>query len=100
MDYFKQFDTRFKEVFDGTYEFIDEMDCGRNPLNLVLIQDNDEVSHDSYGYENSRLERIFQTPDFGDIYIKFYGTRCSYQGEDWDGYVETKPIIKTITKFE
>jgi hypothetical protein len=99
---------KFQEAFDAKYEgeiydFIDQSESNLNerplPFGLKLVENNDEVEYDSYGSEDSTLERIFYSEEF-DVHVKFWGTRQSYSGEDWDGYCEVKQGVKTITVWE
>lgn len=94
---------RFKELFkehfeDDIYDFLHDFEDDKNPLNLELVETNDAVKYDSYGNEDSKLERVFRSNDL-DLYIKFKGTRCSYQGEEWDEYQFVEQKQKTITYF-
>lgn len=94
----------FKEAFDKDYSIYtvmwaaEEGDC--LPFEMVLEQNQDVEAYDSYGSEDSELSRIFKVGEFGDIYVKFYGTRCSYQGTNWDGFIEVKPQEKIIKIWE
>lgn len=97
---------KFKEVFyekyqEGIYNFIDDSEDNSKelPFGLVLEANNDCVEHDSYGSEDSTLERVFYSEEFG-IYVKFFGTRQSYSGEEWDGFYEVKKRSKTIIVWE
>ena len=97
----------FKEAFDAKYEgniydFIDKSENEEDvflPFGLKLEANNDVVEHDSYGSEDSTLERVFYSEEF-DIHIKFFGTRQSYSGEEWDGFYEVKKGVKTIIVWE
>lgn len=96
----------FKEAFDakyeeGIYDFIDKSEDKREelPFGLKLESNNDVIEHDSYGDEDSTLERVFYSEEF-DIHIKFFGTRQSYSGEEWDGFYEVKKGSKTIIVWE
>ncbi len=97
MTKFEEFEKAFEERYEeGIYEFMNE----RNPdFGGEEVEDLDQVSYDSYGSEDSILERIYYFRDF-DIYVKFEGTRCSYQGEEWDTMREVKQVQKTITTWE
>lgn len=99
---FEAFKERFESEFESIYEFIEDTENyhPKNPLNAVLIQNGDVIAHDSYGSEDSKLNRVFQFSDFGDIYVMFSGNRCSYQGEEWDEYKEVKPTTIEIVKYE
>lgn len=98
---FEKFKRAFEQEYHGesVWEFMDDYDSGNIGLNGQLVEDNDQISHDSYGNEDSKLERVFFFPDY-DVYVMFKGTRCSYQGEEWDEYKEVKPVTVTVTKFE
>lgn len=98
----------FKEAFDAEYkgeiyDFIDQSEGNLQekplPFGLKLEENNDNIWNDSYGSEDSDLERIFFSEEFG-IYIKFTGNRQSYSGEEWYGYSEVKKGMKTITIWE
>jgi len=101
MTKFEQFEKAFDEKYEeDIYKFIDEFESDNSlPFGGKLEQDLDEIKYDSYGSENSQLGKIFYFADF-DIYIKFYGTRQSYAGEEWDGYKEVIPTTKIIRIFE
>lgn len=97
---------KFQEAFDAKYEgeiydFIDQSEYKPEelPFGLKLVEENDVIEYDSYGSEDSSLERIFYSEEF-DVHVKFFGTRQSYSGEDWDGYYEVKQGVKTITVWE
>jgi len=97
---------KFKEAFDAEYngdiyDFMDKVGWKPEelPFGLKLVENNDEVYYDSYGSEDSSLERIFYSEEF-DVHVKFTGTRQSYSGEDWDDYHEVKKGTKTITVWE
>jgi hypothetical protein len=99
---------KFQEAFyakykDVIYDFIDQSESNLNerplPFGLKLVENNDGIENDSYGSEYSFLERIFYSEEF-DVHAKFFGTRQSDSGEDWDGYYEVKQGTKTITVWE
>lgn len=98
---------KFKEAFDAKYEaniydFIEKSEDETDvflPFGLKLESNNDLIEHDSYGSEDSTLERVFYSEEF-DMYIKFFGTRQSYSGEEWDGFYEVKKGSKTIIVWE
>jgi len=90
------FDKEYKDIYDFIYSFEDE---NKNPFNLELIANNDNVNRDSYGYENSQLERIFYDRGL-DIHIGFYGTRQSFNGEEWESYQEVEPTEKIIQVYK
>lgn len=100
---FKQaFEEKYpKEGYGGyIYDFIDEVECGKEiPFGGSITLNNDDVSYDSYGNEDTRLERIFFFEEFG-IHVSFFGRRQSYNGTDWDGYKQVTPVEKTITVYE
>lgn len=90
----------FKEIFDfvedykgkngkTTEEFLKEH-------NLEFVENNDKEVFDSYGSEDSILERIYLHKPSGN-YFMVYGTRQSYSGTEWDGIKEVKKTEKTIT---
>lgn len=101
MTKFEEFSTAFDKIideeFDGSlYEFLEE---DGEAFGSKLITNLDQVEYDSYGSEDSTLQRVYYFEQF-DIHIMFYGTRCSYQGTEWDGYKEVKEVQKTITVWE
>lgn len=97
MTKFEEFKEAFKEKFGGDiYDFINHRDT---EFGAKLIEDLDIEDYNSYGDEDSILRRIYFIEDFG-IYVAFEGTRCSYQGEEWDNFEEVKQVQKTITVWE
>lgn len=104
MNNFKQFEEYFDFILDKYFdsdisEFIWNQDKFKEYIDFKLEVDLDDEQYDSYGNEDTSLNRIYYFPKF-EIYISFYGTRCSYQGEEWNGYKEVKPVTKTITSWE
>lgn len=104
---FKKFKDKFDEVYsndgdgsDQIYLFMDDLEIGKNPLNVVLEEDRDDIKHDSYGHENSDLDRVYKLPDFGDILVQFLGNRSSYQGEDWYSFKEVHKVEKVVKVYE
>ena len=93
------FDKYLEEYRDGSLGELMYSEPDNFPLNGKLVENKDSIEYDSYGSEDSTLKRIYNFPDY-DINVMFYGTRCSYQGEEWDGYKEVQSIIKTITVWE
>lgn len=100
MSNFKQFEEAFNERYESIYDFINSTEV-RNPVpfNGKLIEYGDETRYDSYGNEDSQLSRIFYFEEF-DVNVMFRGTRCSYEGEEWDTMREVKQVQKTITSWE
>ena len=101
MSNFKQFEEAFNEKFESIYDFIDSTEV-RNPVipfNGKLIENGYKTQYDSYGNEDSELERVFYFADF-DVNVMFEGTRCSYEGEEWDTMREVKQVEKTITLWQ
>lgn len=94
---------QFKDIFDSRYsnmrEFIEEESENSLPFGGVFISNEDVGGNDSYGNEDTELGRIYFFKDFN-IHILFYGTRCSYDGTEWDGYKEVKKVNKTIQVWE
>lgn len=96
---------QFKEVFDAKYEdiwlFMEEVfDEGKEcPWGGKLVSNKDLLNHDSYGNEDSILERVYYFKDY-DIFVLFKGTRQSYAGEEWQYMKEVKPVTKTIINYE
>lgn len=100
MTKFEEFSKEFKESYESIYEFIDESDSEKELIaGGKLIENLDVEAYDSYGSEDSTLERVFYFEKY-DIHVKFEGTRCSYRGEEWDEYNEVKKQLKTITVWE
>ena len=64
--------------------------------NLVFVENNDVETYDSYGNEDSTLERIYLHQPSGN-YFMVDGTRQSYSGTEWDGIKEVNKTEKTIT---
>ena len=58
-----------------------------------------EVKYDSYGYEDSSLSRVYYHEEL-DLYVRFSGRRCSYEGEVWDKLDFVKPVKKEILFYE
>ena len=100
---------RFKELFKRTFndninlffskedwEYEDITSC---PFEFQEIEKLDKVNYDSYGIEDTTLNRIYYIKDLG-IYIEFWGRRSSYQGEEWYGYQEVIKKEKIITTWE
>lgn len=56
-------------------------------------KNKDNVYHDSYGYEDSTLERVYYFEDYN-MYVKFSGTRQSYDGTEWYNMKEVKSTQK------
>ncbi len=102
MTNFEKFTTQFNQDYPSIYEFdesvMDSPDA-QVPYNGRLESNRDNEQYDSYGNDDTSLERIYYFGDF-DIYIKFSGTRQSYSGMEWTGFSEVKPVTKTITEFE
>lgn len=102
---FRQFEKAFEEheVYQGNiYELVEATKGWNNkelPFGGKLVADLDEEEHDSYGYENSTLKRVFYFEDFG-INVMFYGTRQSYAGEEWNGYKEVIEGTKVVKTWE
>jgi len=101
MTNYERFEKDFNETYNGIYYFIDN-NCtlkDKEPLKFEEKENNDKIYHDSYGDEDSVLERVFYFPDY-DVYVKFEGTRQSYNGEEWDSMREVKPTQRIINTFE
>jgi len=104
MNKFIEFTKTFNERYDGDIgSFIEEVeDLSEGealPLMLVYVANEDVEGYNSYGYEDSTLSRIFYHPEL-EMHIRFYGTRCSYEGENWEDFVEVKETTKTIKIWE
>lgn len=99
---YKHFKGLFEEQFpDGIYDFINQADYQDFviPWEGKLVENLDDTRYDSYGNEDSTLRRIYHFQEF-DIYVEFYGTRTSYNGEDWNVMQEVKRTEKTIQIWE
>lgn len=100
MTNYEKFEKDFNETYNNIYDFIEnDLDEGKEPLKFEEKENNDKIYHDSYGDEDSVLERVFYFPDY-DVYVKFEGTRQSYNGEEWDSMREVKPTQRIINTFE
>jgi len=95
------------ENFDSLYEFVDEMETEAGKTyeefleenEIEFTESNDTIQYDSYGSENSVLQRIYLYKPT-DTYFMLYGTRQSYSGTDWDGIKEVRKNIKTISEWK
>lgn len=99
---FEKFKQDFEQEFGkDLYEFIDRTEILelQIPFNGKLVQNLDQEAYNSYGYEDSKLRRVFFFEDHG-IHVEFYGFRQSYHGEEWEGFREVKQTQKTITVWE
>lgn len=99
MTKFDKFKEEFDKLYKNTWEFMCDWEEDKNPLNGVLEADLDENKTDSYGDDDSILQRVYNFPDF-DILIMFYGTRQSHNGTEWDGMKEVKKTTKLIEVYE
>lgn len=100
MTNYERFEKDFNETYTSIYDFIeDDAKESKEPLKFEEKENNDKIYHDSYGDEDSVLERVFYFPDY-DVYVKFEGTRQSYNGEDWNSMREVKPTQRIINTFE
>lgn len=101
MTNYERFEKDFNETYTSIYHFIADADIkgDKEPLKFEEKENNDKIYHDSYGDEGSVLERVFYFPDY-DVYVKFEGTRQSYNGEEWDSMREVKPTQRIINTFE
>ncbi len=94
---FEQFKEKFNEEFESIYDYIE--DFHKEAFGGKLVVNNDDTMYDSYGNEDSKLERIIFFEEYN-INVMFSGTRCSYEGEEWDEMKEVKQTQKTITVWE
>ena len=100
MTNYKRFEKDFNEIYASIYNFIDnDSKDGKEPLKFEEKENNDKIYHDSYGDEDYVIERVFYFPDY-DVYVKFEGTRQSYNEEEWDSMREVKPTQRIINTFE
>jgi len=97
MTKFEEFKQAFNEKFDSIYDYIE--DFYREPFGGKLVENNDKFNYDSYGNEESDLERVIYFEEY-DINVMFSGTRCSYDGTDWNEMKEVKKVEKTITVWQ
>lgn len=101
MTNFEKFKAQFDKDYKNLYDFEDKVMWNNSniPYNGRLEANNDRTHYDSYGSEDSFLERVYYFEDY-DIYIKFSGTRQSYNGTEWYSMTEVKPTTKIINTFE
>lgn len=101
MSNFEGFSEKFKSHYgNDIYKFIDDFYHNKvNPLNGEHKEDLDVELYDSYGSEDSILERVVYFGEF-DTFVKFEGTRQSYSGEEWTHMTEVKPITKEVKVYE
>lgn len=97
MTKFEEFEKEFNEKFESIYDYIDNFK--KEPFGGTLVVNSDNVKYDSYGNEDTDLERVIYFEKY-DINVMFSGTRCSYQGEEWDEMKEVKQTQKTITVWQ
>lgn len=99
----EEFEGHYKSGFsDPIYSFMEDMEGygkQKNPMKAEEKENMDEINHDSYGSENSKLKRVYYFPSY-DIYILFSGTRESYSGTEWNEMKEVKPVVKTYNTYE
>jgi hypothetical protein len=89
--------TSISTFMEGVY--YDGKFNSNNPMKAEFKADLDEIVHDSYGSEDSKLKRVYYFPEW-DIHIMFTGTRASHVGEEWEEMKEVKPTIKTYEVYE
>jgi hypothetical protein len=102
MSKFEEFKEKFESLYEDIDDFIEkelEYTTGSNLMKLKQIADNDNINYDSYGNNDSTLERIVYFEDYG-IYVKFEGTSQSYVGQEWKSMKEVKPVEQVVTNFE
>ena len=97
MTKFEEFEKEFNEKFESIYDYIDNFK--KEPFGGTLVVNSDNVKYDSCGNEDTDLERVIYFEKY-DINVMFSGTRCSYQGEEWDEMKEVKQTQKTITVWQ
>jgi hypothetical protein len=97
MTKFEEFKQEFDEKFESIYEYIE--DFNTEPFGGKLMDNNDNVNYDSYGNEDTDLERVIYFEKY-DINVMFSGNRSSYDGEEWDEMKEVKSTQKTITVWQ
>jgi len=101
MTKFEQFKEKFDEKYNNIQDFIEAVEWNKEEFvfETELTQDNDDIYHDSYGNESSTLERVYYFKEY-DIYVKFEGTRESYNGTEWNRMYEVKKSQKIIETYE
>ncbi len=97
MTKFEEFEKEFNEKFESIYDYIDNFK--KEPFGGTLVVNSDNVKYDSYGNEDTDLGRVIYFEKY-DINVMFSGTRCSYQGEEWDEMKEVKQTQKTIIVWQ
>jgi hypothetical protein len=92
---------RFKKKFFILYPDVDKLmdSLEEGELKVKLELKEDIINQNRYK-AGSQLTRIFYSPIYN-IYLKFIGTVCSYQGEKWKNEItQVLPKRKTITIYE
>ena len=97
MTKFEEFKQEFDEKFESIYDYMEDFE--KESFSGKLVENNDKFNYDSYGNEESDLERVIYFEKY-DINVMFSGTRCSYDGEEWYDMKELKQTQKTITVWE
>lgn len=100
----REFSELVEDNFNELFDFVEDYK-GKNGKtteeflkenNLIFVENNDDVNYNSYGDEDSTLERIYLHKPSGN-YFMVYGTRQSYNGTEWDGIKGVNKTEKTIT---
>ena len=100
--------SEFKEDFekhydDNIYAFINKEESWHDlepcPFIYEEVENLDSIYHDSYGYEDTTLQRVYYFEDYG-IHVMFEGNRSSYNGEEWYSYKEVSKKEKVINIWE
>lgn len=97
MTKFEEFKQEFNEKFDTIYDYIENFYT--ESFGGKLVENNDQFNYDSYGNEDTDLERVIYFEKY-DINVMFSGNRSSYDGEEWDEMKEVKKVEKTITVWQ
>ena len=97
MTKFEEFKQDFDEKFESIYDYIE--DFNKEPFGGKLMDNNDNINYDSYGNEDTDLERVIHFEKY-DINVMFSGNRSSYDGEEWTDMKEVKQTQKTITVWQ
>lgn len=100
----EEFNKLIEENYESLFDFVEGYNTKEGKVtskflkehNIEFVENNDEEVFDSYGHENSTLERIYLHQPSGN-YFMVYGTRQSYSGTEWDGIKEVNKTEKTIT---
>ena len=89
----ENFREKIEEQFEDLYGFEDclkeEEKEFLDSIDMEFVENNDETLYDSYGNEDSTLERVYLHKPTNK-YFMICGTRQSYNGTEWDEIKEVK----------